>query len=259
MFQYILFSNESGVLRIQLNRPEVHHALNFELIKEITQAIGIAASDATVRVVVVTGVGSKAFCSGADLKATMASGMSTGDVLRTYYNPLIQSLRNLAKPVICRLNGLAAGAGASLALACDVIIASEDAYLSQIFVQIGLMPDAGATFFLPRLVGTAKAFELASTGRPVYGPEAAAMGLVNKSVPAVELDKTVEETIAYYKQAPTQAISRMKTVLNQSYQSDLAQMLELEAVHQEALSQSRDAAEGISSFVQKKKPDFQGF
>jgi 2-(1,2-epoxy-1,2-dihydrophenyl)acetyl-CoA isomerase len=259
MFQYILFTNESGVLRIHLNRPEVHHALNFELINEITQAIDFAATDATVRVVVMTGVGSKAFCSGADLKAAMASGMATGDVLRTYYNPLIQALRTLPKPVICRLNGLAAGAGASLALACDLIIASDEAYLSQIFVQIGLMPDAGATFFLPRRIGMAKAFELSSTGRPVYGPEAAAIGLINKSVAAEDLDKTVEEAIAYYRQAPTQAIGRMKLVFNQSYQSELAQMLELEAVHQDALSQSKDAAEGISSFVQKKQPDFQGF
>jgi 2-(1,2-epoxy-1,2-dihydrophenyl)acetyl-CoA isomerase len=258
MFQHILFKNDAGVLRINLNRPEVHHALNFELINEITQAINIAATDVTVRAVVITGEGSKAFCSGADLKAVMSSGKSTGDVLRTYYNPLIQSLRNLPKPVICRLNGLAAGAGASLALACDLIIASEQAYLTQIFVQIGLMPDAGATFFLPRLVGMARAFELASTGRPVYGPEAASMGLIHRSVSATELDQAVEEAVVYYRQAPTQAIGRMKQILNQSCQSDLTRMLELEAVHQDELSRSNDAQEGILSFIQKKKPDYQG-
>lgn len=149
MYQNILFQNTDGVVRISLNRLNVHHALNTALIVEITEAIKAAEADETVRVVVLTGEGTKAFCSGADLKATRESGQNAGDSLREYYNPMISAIRNIPKPVICRLNGLAAGAGASLALACDVIIASEEAYLSQIFVQIGLMPDAGSTFFCP--------------------------------------------------------------------------------------------------------------
>jgi 2-(1,2-epoxy-1,2-dihydrophenyl)acetyl-CoA isomerase len=258
MFEYIIFTNDDGVLRITLNRPQVHHALSPELITEITRAVKIAEEDETVRVVVLTGSGEKAFCSGADLKTALASGKPTGELLREFYNPMILGLRNLPKPVICRLNGLAAGAGASLALACDVIVATEDAYLTQIFVQIGLMPDAGSTFFLPRLVGMAMAFELASTGRRVYAKEALELGLINKVVPAKELDQVTEELVAGYRQAPTRAIGAMKRVLNQSYQSTLAEMLELEAENQEILSKSEDAQEGIISFLQKKKPEYQG-
>ena len=258
MFQHILFQNANGILKISLNRPQVHHALNPDLIYEITEAVDIAAKDEKVRVVLITGEGNKAFCSGADLRATMESGEGVGDMLRKYYNPMIQAIRNLPKPVVCRLNGLAAGAGASLALACDVIIAREDVYLSQIFVQIGLMPDAGATFFLPRLIGMAKAFELASTGRKVYAPEAFQMGLINKSVTAAEFDIAVDQALAYYLQAPTKAIGVMKLVLNQSYESNLTEMLELEAENQDLLSGSQDAQEGITSFIQKKKPDYQG-
>lgn len=258
MYQNILFQNTDGVVRISLNRINVHHALNTDLILEITEAIKAAKADETVRVIVLTGEGDKAFCSGADLKSSMESGKSVGDSLREYYNPMISSIRNIPKPVICRLNGLAAGAGASLVLACDVIIASEEAYLSQIFIQIGLMPDAGSTFFLPRLVGMAKAFELATTGRRVFAPEAAQIGLINRSVPVAELDNAVNETVSYYRSAPTKAIGAIKLVFNQSYQSSLDEMLALEAINQDKLSKSNDAAEGISSFLQKKKPDYQG-
>jgi 2-(1,2-epoxy-1,2-dihydrophenyl)acetyl-CoA isomerase len=258
MFEHILFRNTDSVVRIALNRPHVHHALSPALIAELIEAFGVAATDNSVRVVVITGEGDKAFCSGADLRATMESGKRTGDLLRELYNPLILAIRNLPKPVICRLNGLAAGAGASLALACDLIIAAEESYLSQIFVQIGLMPDAGATFFLPRLIGMAKTFELMSTGRRVYAPEAFQMGLINKVVPASELNKNVDDAIEYYKSAPTKAVGAMKLLLNKSFQSELSEMLELEAVNQEILSKSHDATEGIMSFLQKKKPDYQG-
>ena len=258
MFQHILFQNSEGVLRIHLNRMQVHHALHPALISEITEAISTAETDASVRAVVITGEGNKAFCSGADLKATVDSGKSAGELLRTYYNPMILAIRNLPKPVLCRLNGLAAGAGASLALACDLIIASDTSYLSQIFVQIGLMPDAGATFFLPRLVGMAKAFELASTGRRVYAEEAFQIGLINKVVPEAHLDQAINEALSYYRSAPTKAIGIMKLTLNRSYQSNLAEMLELEAENQQMLSESSDATEGIMSFLQKKAPEYQG-
>jgi 2-(1,2-epoxy-1,2-dihydrophenyl)acetyl-CoA isomerase len=258
MYQSIIFDNTDGVARIMLNRPQVHHALNPEILVELLDAVKVAETDNTVRVIVLSASGDKAFCSGADLKAATGTGKSAGELLKTYYNPLILAIRNIAKPVVCRLNGLAAGAGASLALACDVVIASESAYLSQIFVRIGLMPDAGATFFLPRLIGMAKAFEISSTGRNVYAPEAAQIGMINRSVPEHELDAAVDETVAYYRHAPTKAIGAVKAVLNQSYQSELEKMLELEAINQDALSKTHDAAEGIMSFIQKRKPDYQG-
>ena len=258
MYQNILFDNTDGVVRISLNRPEVHHALNAELLLEITNAVKAAEADPTVRVVVLTAEGNKAFCSGADLKESVGAGKSAAELLRTRYNPLILALRNIPKPVICRLNGLAVGAGVSLVLACDVVIASEDVYLSQLFVQIGLMPDAGSAFFLPRLLGPAKAFELASTGRKVSAKEAMQIGLISRAVPEAELDAAVDETVSYYRNAPTKAIGTMKLVFNESYHSNLVEMLELEAVNQEILSKTADFAEGTMAFLQKRKPDYQG-
>lgn len=258
MYEHLLYEVTDGVAHITLNRPQVHNALSPDLILEITRAVQAAEADATVRVVLLTGAGDKAFCSGADLKAGLGDASSMGDALRSRYNPMILALRNIPKPVVARLNGLAAGAGCSLALACDVILMSAEAYFSQIFINIGLMPDAGSTFFLPRLVGSARAFELASTGRRVYGPEAVQIGLAQRAVPATELDAAVHETLAYYRHAPTRAIGVMKQALNASLHSDLETMLDYEAEGQDQLSETRDAGEGIMAFLQKRQPDYQG-
>jgi len=258
MYDNILYEITDGVVRITLNRPQVYNALSPGLLKDITRAVQEAGADDTVRVVVITGTGDKAFCAGADLKAGTGDATGLGESLRQNYNPMILAIRNIPKPVICRLNGVAAGAGCSLALACDLVIASEDAYLSQIFINIGLMPDAGSTFFLPRLIGMHKAFELASTGRRVYAPEAVAIGLIHKSVPASELDMELYETTNYYRHAPTKAIGAMKQIFNQSMYSSLEQMLELEAERQESLSHTNDAAEGVMAFLQKRKPVYRG-
>jgi 2-(1,2-epoxy-1,2-dihydrophenyl)acetyl-CoA isomerase len=258
MYQTIIYEAIDGVATITLNRPEVYNALSSQLIQEITAAIQAAEADALVRVVVLTAVGEKAFCAGADLKAGMGGNVSLGESLRTNYNPMIQAIRNIPKPVVCKLNGLAAGAGCSLALACDLIVAADDTYLCQIFVNIGLMPDAGSTFFLPRLVGIQRAFEIVSTGRKVPTTEAAQIGLIHRAVPRTELEGAVGQLVGYYKNAPTQAIGAMKRVLNQSYQSDLAQMLELEAINQDQLGQTHDAAEGIMAFLQKRKAVYKG-
>jgi 2-(1,2-epoxy-1,2-dihydrophenyl)acetyl-CoA isomerase len=258
MYQTIIYEAIDGVATITLNRPEVYNALSPQLIQEITAAIQTAETDALVRVVVLTAVGEKAFCAGADLKAGMGGNVSLGESLRTNYNPMIQAIRNIPKPVVCKLNGLAAGAGCSLALACDLIVAADDTYLCQIFVNIGLMPDAGSTFFLPRLVGIQRAFEIVSTGRKVPTTEAAQIGLIHRAVPRTELEGAVGQLVDYYKNAPTQAIGAMKRVLNQSYQSDLGQMLELEAINQDQLGQTHDAAEGIMAFLQKRKAVYKG-
>ncbi|GAB3164054.1 enoyl-CoA hydratase/isomerase family protein [Telluribacter humicola] len=258
MYQHLLYEVAEGVARISLNRPQVFHALSPDLILEVTNAVQAAAADSGVRVVLLTATGDKAFCSGADLKVGIGDAAGFGEALRTRYNPMIMALRTIPKPVVCRLNGLAAGAGCSLALACDLVIASEEAYLSLLFVGIGLMPDAGATYMLPRLVGVARAFELASTGRRVYATEAAQMGLIARAVPAAQLDEAVQEVLAYYRSAPTQAIGAMKQAFNSSLQSDLTAMLDLEAQLQDQLSQTQDAREGIQSFLQKRTPDYQG-
>ena len=264
MYENLLYETTNSVCRITLNRPSVYNALSASLIREITTAVEAAGADDAVRVVVITGTGDRAFCSGADLKegfaGAAASGgtMNLGESLRTGYNPMIRAIRNLPKPVIGRVNGVAAGAGCSLALACDVVICTDEAYFSQIFVNIGLMPDAGSTFFLPRLIGPQRAFELSSTGRRVYGPEAARIGLVGRSVPMTELDAAVDEAASYYATAPTRAIGAMKLVLNQSLYSDLDHQLEQEARNQDMLGRSVDAAEGIGAFLMKRTANFSG-
>ena len=259
MYKNLIFDILDGVARITLNRPDVFHALSPALITEITSAIQTAADDNSVRVVLLTATGEKAFCSGADLKEAAASGKGAGEILKEYYEPMINAIRDIPKPVICRMNGLAVGAGCSLALACDMVIAAEDTYLSLAFVQIGLMPDAGATFMLPRLIGMARAFDLASTGRRISAAEAKQIGLIAHAVPRETLDEETETLIAYYRHAPTRAIGAMKHAFNQSMHSNLPQMLENERESQEMLFGTRDVREGISAFLEKRKPDFQGF
>jgi len=265
MYENLLYDVTNAVCRITLNRPQVYNALSPGLIRDITAAIEAAGADDQVRVVVITGAGDKAFSSGADLKEGVAQAaasgtgqLTLGDSLRSTYHPMIRAIRNLPKPVIGRVNGVAAGAGCSLALACDVVLCADEAYFSQIFVNIGLMPDAGSTFFLPRLIGPQRAFELCSTGRHVYGPEAAQLGLVSRSVPAADLDAAVDAVSAYYATAPTRAIGAMKNVLNQSLYADLDHQLEQEAENQDILGRSADAMEGIGAFLMKRKANFSG-
>ena len=258
MFNHLNYELKEGICTITLNRPEVYNALNPALIQEITKAFIQAGEDSQVRVVILTGTGEKAFCSGADLKAGINNTTSLGDSLRSGYNPMILSIRNLAKPVIGRLNGVAAGAGCSLALACDVIIASENARMSQIFVNIGLIIDAGSSYFLPRLLGSQKAFELASTGRIVEAKECLELGLVSKVVAQNELDEAVNQAAKMYAKSATKAIGLIKKVMNQSYHSTLEQMLELEATNQDIAGKSEDFIEGVSAFLGKKTPEFKG-
>ena len=259
MYQYLLYQVQAGVCTITLNRPEVYNALSPALIQEITQAFEQAKNDESIRVVVLTGAGENAFSSGADLKKGLDGSTSLGESLRKNYNPMILAIRNLPKPVICRLNGIAAGAGCSLALACDMIIASETAKMSQIFISIGLIVDAGSSFFLPKLVGSQKAFELCSTGRVVDAQECLSLGLVNSVVAKEDLDATVAKMATQYANAPTLAIGLLKKVLNQSYTSSLEEMLELEAIHQDLAGETHDFGEGVMAFLQKRKPEFKGF
>ena len=257
-FQFLSYQVQGGVATIALNRPEVYNALNDEITYELQDALKNVAKDESVRVVVLTGAG-KAFCSGQDLKA--ASGQqkrSFMESLHKRYNPIIRAMRNLPKPIVCRLNGVAAGAGASLALACDVIVASEEASLIEIFVNIGLVPDSGSSYFLPRLVGMAKAFELCAMGSRVPANEALQLGLVTKVVSAAELDQAVKTYADHFAQAPTQSIGLIKKMLNKSSTATLDDMLEYEAYCQEIAGQSADYKEGVAAFLEKRKPVFTG-
>jgi 2-(1,2-epoxy-1,2-dihydrophenyl)acetyl-CoA isomerase len=258
MYQFITYEKTAACATITLNRPEVFHALNVGLMKEVTQAVEDAATDSEVRVVVLTATGDRAFCSGADLKDTSSFPTSLGQRLEESYHPMIRAIRNIEKPVICRMNGVAAGAGFSLALACDVIIAQAEAYCTLAFVGIGLMPDAGSNFFIPRIMGMKKAFELASTGRKIFMPEALQLGIVNNVVPFAELDTQVNELVQHYSNAPTVAIGYLKKVLNTSTQSSLDEVLSAEAFHQDLLGRTHDFGEGVMAFIQKRKPNFKG-
>ncbi|MBX7108603.1 MAG: enoyl-CoA hydratase/isomerase family protein [Chitinophagales bacterium] len=258
MFETILFEITGAKATITLNRPEVYNAFNDLLRKELLQALKEAERQVAVRVVVITGAG-KAFCSGQDLKEVMANpDRKIAESLHNGYNPIIRQLRNMPKPVICRLNGVAAGAGCSLALACDMVIAAEEAALSEIFINIGLVLDSGSGYFLPRLVGSAMAFDLATTGRKVGAAEAVAIGLVKSAVPMDQLDSAVQQVADFYANAPTKAIGLMKKMLNKSFHCDLDTMLGYEAYCQDIAAASADSKEGISAFLQKRKPQFKG-
>lgn len=258
MFNTLLLEVKDKVATITLNRPDVFNAFNNELSFELQDALKEAEKNKDARVVVITGAG-KAFCSGQDLKAI--SGIekrSFIESLHKRYNPIIRAIRNMPKPVLCRLNGVAAGAGCSLALACDMIIAAENASLIEVFINVGLVLDSGSSYFLPRLVGSAKAFELATMGTKVSAEEAMKLGMVNKVVKAEELDTEVKKITDYYANAPTKAIALLKKMLNKSFHSDLETMLDYEAYCQEIAGSSADYKEGVQAFIEKRKANFKG-
>ena len=257
-FQYIKLEVANGIATVTLNRPEVYNALNDGITYELQDALKKVSKDDAIRVMVLTGAG-KAFCSGQDLKA--ASGQekrSFLDSLHKRYNPIISAMRNLPKPIICKLNGVAAGAGCSLALACDIIIASEEATLIEVFINIGLVPDSGSSYFLPRLVGRAKAFELCSLGNKVKANDALQLGLVNRVESTDQLDSVVKEYADHFSKAPTKSIGLIKRMLEKSATSTLDEMLEYEAYCQEIAGTSNDYKEGVAAFLEKRKPAFTG-
>jgi len=257
-YKFLLYRNESGVASISLNRPEVYNALNDEITFELQDAFKTVTKDDSIRVVVLTGEG-RAFCAGQDLKASSSGGKrSFRESLQKRYNPIILAMRNLPKPILCRLNGVAAGAGCSIALACDMIVASNEATLIEVFVNIGLVPDSGSSFFLPRSVGMAKAFELCAMGSRVKAQEAVALGLINRSVPHDQLDSVMKEYTDYFATAPTKAIGLIKKMLHKSTRATVEEMLDYEAWCQEIAGSSEDYKEGTAAFLEKRKARFKG-
>jgi 2-(1,2-epoxy-1,2-dihydrophenyl)acetyl-CoA isomerase len=259
MYNTVTYSIENGICSIALNRPEVFNSFNEELSAEFIDALKKATKDESIRVVIITGTG-KAFCSGQDLKDIQGKTdtRSLSDSVLKRYNPMILAIREMAKPVICRLNGVAAGAGASLALACDIVVASETASLIEVFANVGLVPDSGSSFFLPRLVGYNKAFELITLASKVTAKEAQELGIIYKVVSPEELDNAVAELAQRYASGPTKTYGMIKKMLNKAYTADLPEMLQYEAYSQEIAGKSQDYKEGVAAFVEKRKPQFTG-
>ena len=249
---------EAGVLTLTLNRPDVLNAVNDQLSLELQEALKYADREAVVRCVVVTGAG-RGFCSGQDLRDHAGAGeISYADSLRRRYNPVILRLATIEKPVVAAVNGVAAGAGCSLALACDLRVASDKASFIEIFTRIGLMPDSGSTYFLPRLVGLGKAFELAYLGDPVEAPEALRLGLVNRVVPHDTLMDATTDLARRLAAGPTRGYGLTKRGLRYALRATLEEALAYEAYLQEIAGQTSDHREGLSAFREKRPPHFTG-
>jgi len=260
-YETIQYNLDEGVLTITLNRPDVLNAFNRKMTDEIQDALKKAERDSSVRCIVFTGAG-RAFSSGEDLKSRMAetNGQTGGfaSTLRERYNPIVLKMRNIEKPVLGSINGIAAGAGCSLALACDMRIASEKARFIEVFVRVGLVPDSGSSFFLPRLIGLAKAMEMAFLGDEVSAEEALRLGLVNRLVPAEELASATHELALRLAQGPTKAIGLAKRAINRALSMDLDQLLEYEVFAQETAGGTNDHKEGITAFIEKRQAKFTG-
>jgi 2-(1,2-epoxy-1,2-dihydrophenyl)acetyl-CoA isomerase len=253
----ILKETKNNTLFITLNRPDVMNAFNTEMLMELQSAFKEAESD-DIRCVVLTGSG-KGFCSGQDLKDFEKEKKTFKQALDEKYNPLIKQIMNLPKPVICGINGVAAGAGLSLALACDFRIAVESASLIEIFINVGLVPDSASTFTLPRIVGLAKAFQMCTRGERVSAREAEELGLANIVVSTNEVLQTaLEKYSKKFASMPTKAVGMIKKMLNNSFESDLNLVLSQEAEMQNIAGNSVDYREGVNAFIEKRKPKFKG-
>jgi 2-(1,2-epoxy-1,2-dihydrophenyl)acetyl-CoA isomerase len=261
-FETLTVDTTDGICTITFNRPKVYNALNDKLTFELQDALKAAERDGDVRVVILTGEG-KAFCSGqdlADLKEKYVPGYEPhlGDDLRKRYNPVPRRLREMEKPTIAAVNGVAAGAGLSFALACDLRVASEKASFIEVFINVGLIPDSGSTWTLPRLVGLSKAMEMCMTGEKVDAQEALRIGLVNRVVPAESLMDETRALAATLAALPARGIALTKRLLNGAFERDLAGQLEAEAFAQETAGLTEDHVEGVMAFIEKRKPSFKG-
>ena len=256
-YEKILFTVADGVATITLNRPEKLNSFDRALSLEVIDALDRVKDDATVRAVVLTGAG-RAFSAGQDLAEAMAPGTKIQDILTTQYNPIVRRLRALPKPVVAAVNGVAAGAGANIAYACDLTLAAESANFIQSFINIGLIPDSGGTFTLPRLVGLQQAFGQMILAPKVSAKEAEAKGMIWRCVPDSELRNEAESLVARLAQMPTKAIALTKEALNRSENNTLDGQLDVENELQSLAGRSYDYNEGVKAFLEKRKPVYRG-
>ena len=255
----VLVSLESGVLRITLNRPEKLNAFNPAVHQGLADAMARAESDSAIRCLLITGAG-RGFCAGQDLgeRDMKAAAIDLGAGLETWYNPLVRRMRALPKPIVCAVNGVAAGAGANFALACDIVLAARSSSFIQAFVKIGLVPDCGGTYFLPRLAGTQRAMALAMTGERLSAEDAERWGLIWKCVDDTQLKGESEKLALQLASGPTRSLGLIKNAMYSSANNTLAGQLDLERDSQREVGKGEDYREGVAAFLEKRKPVFRG-
>ncbi len=256
--KFILLETVEEVAYITLNRPEKFNSFNRTMSLQMHEALDVCMRDANVRAVYITGAG-KAFCAGQDLQEAMdPDGPELRSIVHGHYNPIIDRIRNLEKPVVCAVNGVAAGAGANIALACDVVVAHENASFIQAFSKIGLIPDSGGTYFLPRLIGMQKASALMMLGDKVNAEEAERIGMIYKYYSDEEFQEASKKLAVKLSQMPTRALAYTKLALNESYNNSLTKQLSVEEVYQAECGNTEDFNEGLAAFIEKRAPKFEG-
>jgi len=260
-YEHILFTLDAGIARLTFNRPDRLNSFNDAMHGEVRDAMARTRGDASARVLLITGAG-RGFCAGQDLSDRAVSAaeapVDLGASIERNYKPLVLGLRSLPMPVICAVNGVAAGAGANLAFACDIVIAAKSASFIESFSKLGLIPDTGGTYFLPRLVGTARAMGMAMLGDKISAEQAAAWGLIWQCVDDAELPALAEKLAAHFAQAPTRGLARTKEALYASGANALTAQLDLERDLMRELGASADYREGVAAFMAKRPPRFTG-
>lgn len=258
MSETIQFQQNGNVAVIRLNRPDKFNSFNREMALTLQARLDQCASDDSIRAIYLTGEG-KAFCAGQDLaEAIDPNGPGLSNIVVEHYNPIIQKLRTIEKPIVCAVNGVAAGAGANIALACDIVIATASASFIQAFSKIGLIPDSGGTFFLPRLIGFQRASALMMLGDKVSAAEALQMGMIYKCFDDASFEEEAMKLVNNLANMPTFGIGLTKRLLNEGLNNNLDEQLAREAVIQVEAAQSHDFKEGVAAFLEKRKPVFKG-
>ncbi len=259
MSKSIQLKVENKVAYITFNRPEVFNSFNREMAFLLHDTLDACEANKDVRAIVLTGNG-KAFCAGQDLKEVTDPDLNPGfkKILEEHYNPIITRIRSIKKPIIGAINGVAAGAGANIALACDIVVAHEKVSFIQAFSLIGLVPDSAGTYFLPRLIGFQKALALAMLGDKIGAEEAEKMGMIYKCVPTEEFEETISKLALKLANMPTKALGMIKELFNTSMTNDLESQLALESKLQIEAAQSNDYKEGVAAFIEKRQPNFKG-
>lgn len=255
----IIFTKDKGIAKITLNRPKAFNSFNRAMALELQDALDDCNADASVRAIIINGEG-KAFCAGQDLGEVTDPENNPGfeKILDEHYGPIIKKLRSTMKPIVAAVNGVAAGAGANIALACDIVVAKESVSFIQAFSAIGLIPDSGGTFFLPRLIGFQKASALAMLADKVSAKEAERMGMIYKVIADDDFDAEVEKLVQKLANMPTKGLALTKQALNEAYNNNLNEQLDLESKLQIEASKTNDYHEGVAAFLEKRKPNFKG-